>query len=191
MLRPSCWGRCSMTASSPRSSASRLRIISPRSGWAISRPRNMIVTLTLSRGLQEALDVALLGVVVVLGDLRPGFDLTDVDLGLVLARGLLLLVLLVLVLRVVQDPADGRLGLGRHLDEVEIASLGLAQGLLRLHDADLRTGLVDETDLGNADAFVDPGRVAFRRLPVEPARDRHYESFLRRVKKCAALCGNA
>ena len=53
MLRPSCWGRCSTTASSPRSSARRLRIISPRSGWAISRPRNMIVTLTLSRPLRK------------------------------------------------------------------------------------------------------------------------------------------
>ncbi len=53
MLRPSCWGRCSTTASSPSSSARRLRIISPRSGWAISRPRNMIVTLTLSRALRK------------------------------------------------------------------------------------------------------------------------------------------
>ena len=60
---------------------------------------------------QEALDVALLGVVVVLGDLRAELDLADRDLLLVLARLLLLLRLLVLVLRVVEHAADRRLGL--------------------------------------------------------------------------------
>src|SRR5580700_10345287 len=48
MLRPSCIGRCSTTPSSESSSASRSRIAVPRSGWVTSRPRNMIVTLTLS-----------------------------------------------------------------------------------------------------------------------------------------------
>jgi hypothetical protein len=47
--------------------------------------------LDLVARLQEALDMALLGVVVVLGDLRPELDLSDRDLLLVLARGLLLL----------------------------------------------------------------------------------------------------
>ena len=36
-----------------------------------------------------------------------------------------------------------------------------------------RDRLVDQADLGNADAFVDAGGVALRRLPVEPSRDRH------------------
>ena len=117
--------------------------------------------------------MALLGVVVVLGDLRPELDLADVDLLLVLARGLLLLVLLVLVLRVVQDAADRRLGIGRHLDEVEVAILSLTQGVLGAHDPHLLAVLVDETNLGNADAFVDPGGVALRRLPVETSWDRH------------------
>ena len=58
---------------------------------------------------QEALDVALLGVVVVVGDLRPQLDLADVDLLLVLAGLLLLLLLLVLVLRVVEQAGDRRL----------------------------------------------------------------------------------
>jgi hypothetical protein len=52
--------------------------------------------LDLVARLQEARDVALLGVVVVLRDLRPELDLPDVDLLLVLARGLLLLGLLYL-----------------------------------------------------------------------------------------------
>src|SRR5918995_514818 len=173
MLRPSCWGRCSTTARSPRSSARRLRVISPRPGGALSRPRDKNLTLTLSAALEEAFDMAALGLVVVLGDLRPELDLADVDLLLVLARGLQLLVLLVLVLRVVQDAADGRLGVRRHLDEVEVAVHRLLQRFLRAHDPHLLAVLVDEPDLGNADAVVDPGGVALRRLPVEASGDRH------------------
>jgi hypothetical protein len=84
---------------------------------------------------QEALDVALLGVVVVLGDLRPELDLADRDLLLVLAGGLLLLGLLVLELRVVEDPADGRARVRSDLDEIEIALLRVRQCLGRLDDA--------------------------------------------------------
>jgi hypothetical protein len=129
--------------------------------------------LDLVAPVEEADDVALLGVVVVLRDLRAELDLPHVDLRLVLARGLLLLGLLVLVLRVVEHAADRRLGLRRDLDEVEVLALRVAERLLRLHDPDLRARLVDEAHLGNADALVDAGRIAFRRLPVEPARDRH------------------
>src|SRR4051795_7968029 len=118
--------------------------------------------LDLVARLQEALDMALLGVVVVLGDLRPELDLPDRDLLLVLARGLLALGLLVLVLRVVQHPAHGRLGVGRDLDEVEIPLLGVAERLGRLQDAHLLAVWSDETDLWHADALVDTGRVALR-----------------------------
>ena len=48
------------------SSARRSRIISPRSGCVTSRPRNMIVILTLSLCCRKRVDVALLGRVVVL-----------------------------------------------------------------------------------------------------------------------------
>jgi hypothetical protein len=91
----------------------------------------------------------------------------------VLARRLLLLGLLVLVLRVVQDAGDGRARLGRHLDEVEIAVLRVAQGLVGAHDTDLLSILADDADLGNADALVDPRRVPLRRAPVEPSGNRH------------------
>ena len=47
MLRPSWRGADSTTANSATSSATRFRIFIPSSGWAISRPRNMIVSLTL------------------------------------------------------------------------------------------------------------------------------------------------
>ena len=39
--------------------------------------------------------------------------------------------------------------------------------------ADLLALVVDETNLGNANALVDPGRVPLGRAPVEPSRDRH------------------
>jgi hypothetical protein len=58
--------------------------------------------------VEEALDVTLLRLVVVVGDLRAQLDLADVDLLLVLARLLGLLLLLVLVLRVVEQAAYGR-----------------------------------------------------------------------------------
>ena len=122
---------------------------------------------------QEALDVALLGVVVVLRDLRAELDLADRDLLLMLARLLLLLRLLVLVLGVVEHAADRGLGLGRDLDQVEIAFLRVAQRVVDLHHAELLAVLVDQTNLGHANALVDPRRIPLRRAPVESARDRH------------------
>ena len=120
----------------------------PRSGWVTSRPRNMIVTLTLSLPEQEALDVALLGVVVVLGDLRAELDLADRDLLLVLAGGLLLLRLLVLVLGVVEHAADRRARLGGDLDQVEVALLRVGERVGGLDDPDLLAVLADSRTSG-------------------------------------------
>ena len=49
MLRPSCSGSDSIVARPSRSSKRRCSRSRPRSGWACSRPRNMIVILTLLR----------------------------------------------------------------------------------------------------------------------------------------------
>ena len=127
MLRPSCLGRCSTTRARQLLGEA-VEDHPPRSGCVTSRPRNMIVTLTLSVR-QEALDVALLGVVVVLRDLRAELDLADVICCWCLRAGFDLLRLLVLVLRVVEHPADRRLGVGRDLDEVEVPVLCVAQGV--------------------------------------------------------------
>src|ERR1700730_5237200 len=135
---------------------------------------------------QEALDVDLLGVVVVLGDLRTELDLADRDLLLVLARLLLLLRLFVLVLRVVEHAAHRRLGLGCHLDEIEVALSGIAQRVVDLHQADLLAVLADEADLWNPDALVDPGRITLWRPPVESTRDRHYRSRARVTRSACA-----
>jgi hypothetical protein len=122
---------------------------------------------------EEALDVALLGAVVVVGDLRPQLDLADVDLLLVLAGLLGLLLLLVLVLGVVEQPADRRARVGGDLDQVEIGLAGDLQGLLGVDDTDLLAVGADQADLGNADALIDPGLVPFRGPPVESSRKRH------------------
>src|ERR1700744_4738289 len=103
---------------------------------------------------QETLDVALLGVVVVLGDLRPELDLADRDLLLVLASGLLLLGLLVLVLGVVEYAADGRARVGSDLDEIEIALLRVGKRFGRLDHADLLAVLAHEPNLGHANAII-------------------------------------
>ena len=113
--------------------------------------------------------MALLGVVVVLGDLRAELDLADRDLLLVLARGLLLLGLLVLVLRVVEHAADRRTRVGRDLDQVEIALLRVRKRLGGLDDADLLPVLADQPDFGYANPVVDPSLVPLRRAPVEPS----------------------
>ena len=171
MFRPSRSGGDSTTPSSFTSSASRISRSRPRSGWLVSRPRNMIVTLTLARWLRKRTDVALLGLVVLSGDLRPELDLLDVDLGLVLAGELGLLLLLVPVLPVVHDPGDRRPGLRRHLDEVEVLPVRVLERLVRRLDPDLRAVLVDQPHLGDPDPLVDPGLRLRRGLGTdEPPR---------------------
>src|SRR5438093_7959671 len=105
--------------------------------------------------VEEALDVALLGVVVVDSDLRPELDLLDVDLRLVLARELGLLLLLVPVLPPVHHLCDRRVGLSRHLDQVEVLGVRVVERLPRGLDAELLAVLPDQTDLRGPDRVVD------------------------------------
>src|SRR6266545_2818966 len=112
--------------------------------------------LDLRALVQEAHDMALLGVVVVDPDLRPELDLLDVDLDLVLSRELRLLLLLVAVLAVVHHPGYRRIGLRGHLDEVEVLREGVLHRVLRRFDPDLRAVLVDQPDVRGANPFVDP-----------------------------------
>src|SRR5690349_21934930 len=133
---------------------------------------------------QEALDVALLGFVVVVGDLRPQLDLAHVDLLLVLARRLLLLLLLVLVLRVVEQAGDRRFGAGGDLDQVQVGLLGAFQRLAGVDDPQLLAVGADQAHLRDTDPLVDPRRVALWWAPIEPARDRHYRRrYFKRTKR--------
>ena len=138
------------------SSARRCSSRKPSSGRDCSRPRNMIVTLTLSPCLEEPLDVTLLGLVVVRVDLRAELHLFDDGEGLVAPGFARLLRALVLELAVVHELADGRTGHRGDLDQIQVRLGGEFEGLADRHDADLLALGADETDLGDADPVVDP-----------------------------------
>src|SRR5436190_15221637 len=112
--------------------------------------------LDLVAVLEEALDVLLLELIVVLVDLRPELDLLDQDHLLVLLGLPAPLLLLVLELAEVHDAADRRHRRRRDLDEVESFLPCDGQGLRRRHDAELLAGVVDDADFADPDALVDP-----------------------------------
>jgi hypothetical protein len=113
---------------------------------------------------EEALDVLLLEIVIVLVDLRAEFDLLDLDHPLMLLGFARPLLLLVLVLAEIHDPADRRHRRRRDLDEVEPLLLGDGNSLRRRHDPELLPGLIDDANftdpntLVGADAVVTTGR---------------------------------
>ena len=123
--------------------------------------------LDLVAFLEEALDVLLLELVVVLVDLRPELDLLDLDHLLVLLGLARALLLLILVLPEVHDAADRRHGRRRDLDQVEPLLLRDGQSLRRRHDAELCAGVVDHPDFADADAFVDAYAVVASWTSVE------------------------
>src|ERR1700722_10685331 len=123
--------------------------------------------LDLVAFLEEALDLLLLELIIVLVDLRAKLDLLDLDHLLVtpgLPRALLLLVL---VLAEVHDPADGRDGSRGDFDQVEPFLLGDGQRLRRWHDTELLAGIVDHADLPDADALVDSRAVVTAGTAIE------------------------
>jgi hypothetical protein len=91
----------------------------------------------------------------VLVHLRSKFDLLHFDHVLVLLGFARALLLLILVLPVVHDPADGRHRRGRDLHQVETFLSGDGERLGRRHDAELLAGVVDYANFPDADAFVD------------------------------------
>jgi hypothetical protein len=113
--------------------------------------------LDLVAALEEALDVALLGLVVVRVDLEAQPHLLDDGERLVPPGLAGLLGGLVLELPVVHELADRRLGHGSDLDEVELRVLGQTQCFADRHDADLLALGTDQADLGDADTVVDAG----------------------------------
>src|SRR5215204_4128265 len=103
---------------------------------------------------QESLDVLLLELVVVHIDFRSELDLLDLDHALVLLRFTGELLLLVLILAKVHDPAKRRHCGRRDLDQVEPLLTRNDQRLWRRHDPQLLSGLVDDADFANTNAFV-------------------------------------
>src|SRR3954453_6858568 len=126
--------------------------------------------LDLRALVEEALDVALLGVVVVDPDLGPELDLLDVDLRLVLPCELGFLLLLVAVLAVIHDPRDRRIGLLCDDDEIEVVIPRDLERLVFRLDPQLRAVFADQPDARSTDVLVErlvPGRP--RRIGCEPS----------------------
>jgi len=95
----------------------------------------------------------------VLVDLGPELHLLDDDV-----RGLALrlpptLFLLVDVPAIVHDPADGRVGVGRDLHQIELLVAGLRLRFGQGADPQLLAFGTDEEDLAGSDAVVDPDLV--------------------------------
>src|SRR5262249_1324417 len=117
--------------------------------------------------VEEALDVLLLELIVVLVDLGAKLDLFDLDHLLVLARLARPLLLLVLILPEVHDAADRRHRRRRDPHQVETLLLRYSQGLGRGHDAELRAGVVNHADFPHANALVDSRTVVAPGTSVE------------------------
>src|SRR5262249_27147442 len=100
------------------------------------------------------------------------FHLLDLDDPLLLPRFLRLLVDLVPVLAVVQDAADGRVGLRRDLDQIQPGLDRESQRLLGRHDAQLPAVGADHPDFPAPDLTVDPQFLLDGSSPVQGPRVR-------------------
>jgi hypothetical protein len=87
----------------------------------------------------------------VIVDVRPHLDLFDLDDLLPLARLVGALLRLVLELADVEDLADGRVRIGRDLDQVEAGRVGAGEGVADRDDPDIFAILIDEPDLSDVD----------------------------------------
>ncbi len=110
---------------------------------------------------EESFAMLLLELVVVLVDLRPEFDLLDLDRALVLPRIMDLPCELVLVLTEVQDPAHRRCCLRRDFHKIEVPLMGKLQRVNRRHDPKLNPILVDHSNFANANSFIHPDIATF------------------------------
>jgi len=103
----------------------------------------------------ESLDLLRFEIDVVDARFWPQPDLFHEHGLLVLSRFPVLLFLLVLEPAVVQQPADGRDGGWRYLDEVESALPGDPHRFGSWQNAELLSLIVDEADLADADVLID------------------------------------
>src|SRR5262249_12304042 len=123
--------------------------------------------LDLVAFFEEALDVLLLELVIVLVDFRTELDLFDQNHLLVLLGFARALLFLILVLTEVHDAANWWVCRRRDLDEVETLRFRDGQGLRRRHDAELCSVIVDHADFSDPDPFVDTNAIVTARSSVE------------------------
>src|SRR5690606_19609353 len=111
--------------------------------------------LDLVATLEEADNVTLLGLVVVVVDLETETHLLDLGVRLVATRLTRLDCGFVLELAVVHELRDRGSRIRRHLDKVKVRLLCKSQCVLDADDANLLTLRTHEADLGDADALID------------------------------------
>src|SRR5690349_6744666 len=87
----------------------------------------------------------------------------DGDCDLLLLRLIGLLLRLVLVLAKVDDPANGRIGVGSNLDQVQTLFAGGTNGISHVHDAPLLFFVANHAHFRYANSFLNSDR---RQAPV-------------------------
>lgn len=106
------------------------------------------------------------------GDVGTHLDLFDLLRLLRLACEVRFLLRLVLELADIEELGDGRISVGRHLDQVQTDLARLLHRLARVHYAKIFTVLIDHADLGRHNEFVEARAVHWRRLPGHGRTDR-------------------
>lgn len=109
---------------------------------------------------QEVFSMRDLNQVIMRVDADAEFHFLHLAALLVLVSLLLVLLLDVLVFAVVDDLADGWVGIRSHFHQIQTTLFGDANGLRSGNDAELMmTILLDNTDLGRTDALIDTGLI--------------------------------
>ena len=116
--------------------------------------------LDLVSAVQEAHNMALLDLEVMVVDLQTEANFLDFRGALVAARLTSLDLLVVLVLAVIDELGDRRLRVGRHLDEIEVRFLCQVQCDGSRDDSHLLAVRADQTHLGDANLVVNAWFVA-------------------------------
>jgi hypothetical protein len=104
----------------------------------------------------------------VLVDAGTELDFLDLDRLLLFARLGGFLLRLVFEFAVIEDFADGRADVGRNLDEVEARLAGQRNGIVDGGYTSVRSILVDQLNLANADIFIDARPVFLDRRGGSP-----------------------
>ena len=124
--------------------------------------------------LEELEDLLHLRVIVVVVDVRTHLDLLDLLRLLRLACEVRLLLRLVLELADIEELGDGRIGVGRDLNQVQTMLGRLLDRFARVHHAQILALVIDHADLLALDEFVESRAVHRGRLHGPAHRGRTY-----------------
>lgn len=108
--------------------------------------------------LDESARMLRLELKIMLFDLRAKANFFDVDNGLFFSAVLFLFALLIPELAVIDNPANGRLGIRRNFHQIESRGIGARHRFLNRHDADLLTICCNEPYFRNPDLMIDPDK---------------------------------